>query len=75
MILSTLALDILLTRPELRKKIAEKLDVTDQSVKAYRRENENDGPLTKHGIVDLIAAETGLSEEQILIEEPKTEVA
>jgi len=69
MILSTLALDILLTRPELREKISERLGVTDQTIKAHRRKNEPDGDLTKKGIVELIAAETGLTEEQILVDE------
>lgn len=69
MTLSTLALDILLTRQELREKIAEKLGVTDQTVKHYRRVNEPDGDLTKVSIVELISRETGLTEEQILNKE------
>ncbi len=72
MILSTLALDILLTRQELREKIAERLGVTDQTIKAYRRDNKSDNDLTKKGIVDLISEETGLTEEQILETEKAT---
>ncbi len=72
MILSTLALDILLTRQELREKIAERLGVTDQTIKAYRRDNKSDNDLTKKGIVDLISEETGLTEEKILETEKAT---
>lgn len=67
--LSTLALDVLLVRPKLRQEIADTLGVTDQTVKSYRRDNESNSPLTLISIVELISKESGLTQDQILIDE------
>lgn len=67
--LSTLALDILLVRPELRQEIADTLGVTDQTVKSYRRDNISNSPLTLTYIVDMISKESGLTIDQILVSE------
>ncbi len=67
--LSTLALDVLLVRPELRQEIADILGVTDQTVKSYRRDNDSNSPLTLTSIVELISKESGLTHSQILIDE------
>lgn len=70
MVLSTLASDILLSRPQLRKKISKELGIKDQMIMQHRRINKNNNPLTTAGVVRLIEQE-GLTEEQILVEAPK----
>lgn len=67
--LSTLALDVLLVRTKLRQEIADILGVTDQTVKSYRRDNDSNSPLTLTSIVELISKESGLTQDQILIDE------
>lgn len=69
MILSTLALDILLVRPELRQEIADAYGVTDQSVRMWRRDNTPNGKLTLKPSLTIIEENTGLTQDQILIDE------
>ena len=69
MILSTLALDILLVRPELRQEIADAYGVTDQSVRMWRRYNTPNGKLTLKPPLTIIEENTGLTQDQILIDE------
>ena len=69
MILSTLALDILLVRPELRQEIADAYGVTDQSVRMWRRYNTPNGKLTLKPSLTIIEENTGLTQDQILIGE------
>ena len=69
MILSTLALDILLVRPELRQEIADAYGVTDQSVRMWRRYNTPNGKLTLKPSLTIIEENTGLTQDQILIDE------
>lgn len=69
MILSTLALDILLVRPELRQEIADAYGVTDQSVRMWRRNNTPNGKLTLKPSLTIIEENTGLTQDQILIDE------
>lgn len=67
--LSTLALDILLVRPELRQEIADAYGVTDQSVRMWRRDNTPNGKLTLKPSLTIIEENTGLTQDQILIDE------
>jgi glutamate dehydrogenase/leucine dehydrogenase len=53
----------------IRRRLAEALDVTDQSIMNYISVNKDNGPLTTAAALLVIHEETELSDEEIL--EPK----
>jgi predicted transcriptional regulator len=55
--------------PQVRRKLADALDCTDQTIVRYIKENENNGDLTKAAAIKVISEETGLSNEDILEED------
>lgn len=59
----------IIKEPAARRKLAEALDCTDQTITRYIKENEDNGGLTKAAALKVISEETGLSNEQILEEE------
>lgn len=64
--LSQLAIDVLTGNVRLKEKIAERLNVQVRTVTNYVRDNEDLNPLTSIAIVNLIAEETGLMQDQII---------
>jgi hypothetical protein len=53
-----------------RLKLALRLHVTEKSIIDYIKSNKNNGSLTKVSALIVIKEETGLTEEEILNEEP-----
>lgn len=70
--LTELAITVLKGNPTLKEKISTALGVSEQAVNRYIRQNKPLGKLTTVGIVNLIASETQLTEEQILETEKTT---
>jgi hypothetical protein len=64
-----LSADVLkkIAAPDIRRKLTVALDVTDQTVVRYIKDNSDD--LTKAAALKVIRQETGLTDEQILVEE------
>jgi hypothetical protein len=64
-----LSADVLkkIAAPEIRRKLTIALNVTDQTVIRYIKDNSDD--LTKAAALKVIRQETGLTDEQILVEE------
>lgn len=56
-------------RLRLRNRLALELDVHFSSLERWLKENENDGPLTRASALKLIEEETGMAQEEILIDE------
>lgn len=52
-----------------KKRLAEELDVTENSIWRWISENEENGDLTKAKALQVIGEETGLSNDQILEED------
>jgi hypothetical protein len=50
----------------IRRRLAESLDVTDQSIMNYIGANKDNGPLTTAAALLVIREETELSDEEIL---------
>lgn len=55
---------------DIRLKLALSLHVTEKSIIEYIKNNKNNGSLTKASALIVIKEETGLTEEEILNEEP-----
>lgn len=51
---------------EMRMKIGLVLKVGEQSIRHYINANDDNGDLTRIGVLQLISEETGMSTEQIL---------
>jgi len=64
----------MIKEPAIRRKLADALDCTDQSIVNYIKKNEANGELTKAAALRVIAEETGLSNDEIL-EDTEKEVA
>jgi hypothetical protein len=64
-----LSADVLkkIAAPDIRRKLTVALDVTDQTVVRYIKDNSDD--LTKAAALKIIRQVTGLTDEQILVEE------
>lgn len=52
----------------IRNRLALELDYSQQSIENWLSENEHDGKLTTATALKIITEETGLSQDQILIE-------
>lgn len=66
--LSDLARKVLTGDRELKERLAKELKVDYQTVGVYILKNKPFNPLTSMPIVNLIAEETGLTQEQIIQE-------
>lgn len=53
-------------KPAVRRRLADALDCTDQTIIRYIKENEPNGDLTKAAALKTIAEETGLATDEIL---------
>jgi hypothetical protein len=57
---------IILKEPAMRRRLADALDCTDQTIVRYIKENELNGDLTKAVALKVISEESGLSTDEIL---------
>lgn len=55
--------------PAVRRRLADALDCTDQTIVRYIKENEFNGDLTKAAALKVISEETGLPSSEILEED------
>ncbi len=55
---------------KVRRELQVTLDCTEQTIIRYIKVNEPNGPLTTAGALQTIRKETGLSDKQILEQEP-----
>jgi len=55
--------------PAIRRKLAETLDCTDQSISRYIKDNEENGELTKAAALKVIREELNCDDSEILEEE------
>lgn len=59
-----------ISEKRIRRRLADALDVTDQSVQNYIRDNKTNGPLTTYAALLVIKDELKADESEILEEVP-----
>lgn len=67
--LSEKAIEAIKETVECRRELAYQLEVSDNTLYRWYRDNESDGKLTTYKAVAIIKETTGLTEEQILVDE------
>lgn len=54
---------------KVRRALAEELDVIDQMINIYIKKNKPNGPLTTFAALKVIRENTGLTDQEILVDE------
>lgn len=67
MILSKQAIEAMPTGSKARKRLAYEFNVHINTVDSWIEDNKEDGPLTRVNALNFISEETGMSQEEILI--------
>ncbi len=66
--LTNKAIDNIYENRDLRFELAMELDRSEESIRKYARDNEDNGDLTKAAAIKIISEKTGLKTEEILEE-------
>jgi len=64
--LSEKAIEAIKDSPECRRELTYQMEVSDNTLYRWYRDNESDGKLTTYKAINIIKETTGLTEEQIL---------
>lgn len=68
--LTNQALEAIAEKGRIRNLIAAEFDCSEATVRRWAEKNESDNDLTKRKALEIIARETGLTDDQILTQEP-----